>query len=304
MGSLPATASRHLARMLRIGILAACVALLAGCNLLYLGYSQLDTYAAWMADEYFDLDLRQKQEFRTRFDQLHAWHRYEQLPDYTAFLTETKTRLDRGLTPPDFLWAVGGVQERYRTIVRRSADDAAAVLATITPEQLQTLQRQFDKVNKRFVREFRLDGTIDERRQAAARRTVSRVRDWAGSLTPEQEKNIAAMARELPLLHALRYEDRMRRQREFMQLMRNRGNDPEKFPARLRHFLLNWEEGRDPRYERMFKESTEKHAELYVAVARMLTPAQRAAVTRKLQGYIDDFTRLAQRPRAHAADAR
>jgi uncharacterized protein DUF6279 len=286
--------------MLRIGILAACAALLAGCNLLYLGYSQLDTYAAWMADEYFDLDLRQKQEFRTRFDRLHAWHRYEQLPDYVAFLAETKTRLDRGLMPPDFLWVVGGVQERYRTIVRRSADDAAAVLATITPEQLQTLQRRFDKDNKRFVREFRLDGSIDERRQAAARRTVSRVHDWAGSLTPEQEKSIAAMARELPLIHALRHEDRVRRQREFLQLMRTRDDDPSKFAARLRHFLLNWEEGRDPRYERMFKESVEKHAELYGAIARMLTPPQRAAVAKRLQGYVDDLTRLARRPAAHA----
>lgn len=277
-------------------ILATCAALLTGCNLLYLGYSQADSYAAWMADEYFDLDLRQKQEFRTRFDRLHAWHRYEQLPDYAAFLTDTKTRLDQGLTRADFVWVVGGVQERYRTIIRQSADDAAAVLATITPEQLQTLQRQFDKDNKKFAREHRLDASIEEQRRAAARRTVSRVRDWAGSLTPEQEKSITTMARELPLLHALRHEDRMRRQREFMQLMRNRDNDPARFPERLRHFLLGWEEGRNPRYDRLFKESVEKHAELYVAIARILTPAQRAAVTRKLQGYIDDFTRLAQRP--------
>jgi len=296
------TGRRGVARALCL--VAACTFWLAGCNLLYLGYSQFDTYAAWMADEYFDLDLRQKQEFRTRFDRLHAWHRYEQLPDYAAFLAETKTRLDRGLTPPDFLWVVGGVQERYRTIVRRSADDAAAVLATITPEQLQTLQRRFDKDNKRFVREHRLDASVEEQRRAAARRTLSRVRDWAGSLTAEQEKSFAAMARELPLLHASRYEDRLRRQREFMQLMRSRGNDSAKFPERLRHFLLNWEEGRDPRYERMFKESVEKHAELYVAVARMLTPVQRAAVTRKLQGYVDDFTRLAQRPGAHAEAGR
>jgi hypothetical protein len=284
--------------LLRICLLAACAVSLAGCNLLYLGYPQLDTYAAWMADEYFDLDLRQKQEFRTRFDRLHAWHRYEQLPDYAAFLTETRTRLDRGLTRDDFLWAVGGVQERYRTIMLRSADDAAVVLATLSPEQVQTLQRQFDKDNKKFVREYRLEGSIEERRRAAVKRTLSRVRDWTGGLTPEQEKSITAMARELPLIHGLRYEDRMRRQREFMQLLRSR-DDP-KLAAQLRDFLVNWEEGRDPRYDRMFKESTEKQAELYVAVARMLTPAQRAAVTRKLQGYIDDFTRLAQRPGAAA----
>ena len=132
MGSLLATSGWRLARTL--AVLAACALSLAGCNLLYLGYSQLDSYATWYADEYFDLDLRQKQEFRTRFDRLHAWHRYEQLPDYAAFLTETKSRVERGLTRSDFLWVVGGAQERYRTIVRRSADDAAAVLMTITPE--------------------------------------------------------------------------------------------------------------------------------------------------------------------------
>jgi uncharacterized protein DUF6279 len=283
---------------------AACAFSFAGCNLLYLGYTQLDTYATWYADEYFDLDLRQKQEFRTRFDRLHAWHRYEQLPDYAAFLAETKSRVERGLTRSDFLWVVGGVQERYRTIVRRSADDATAVLMTITPEQLNVLQRQFDKDNKRFTREYRLDADIEERRLATARRTLSRVRDWAGSLTPEQEKSITAMARDLPLMHALRQEDRMRRQREFMQLMHSRGDDPAKFTARLRHFLLNWEEGRDPRYDRLFKESIEKHAELYAAIARMLTPAQRAAVARRLQRYADDFTRLARRPGAQAEATR
>ncbi len=286
--------------LLRSLVAAACAAVLAGCTLLYLGYANLDTYATWYADEYFDLDPQQKQEFRARFDQLHAWHRYEQLPDYTAFLAETKARLERGFTRSDFLWVVGGVQERYRTIIRRSANDAAAVLATVTPEQLDTLQRQLDKDNKRFVREHRLDADIDEQRQATARRTLRRIREWAGSLTPEQEKSIAAMARELPLIHALRHEDRMRRQREFVQLMRSRGDDPAKFAARLRHFLLNWEEGRDPRYDRMFKESIAKHAELYAAAARMLTPPQRAEVGRRLQGYMDDFTRLARRPGAHA----
>jgi hypothetical protein len=298
VGSFLVTGDWRLARLLAGAL--ACALALAGCNLLYLGYSQLDTWAAWSVDEYFDLDLRQKQEFRTRFDRLHAWHRYEQLPDYAAFLTDAKARVERGMNQGDFFWAVAGVQERYRTIVRRSADDAAAVLVTITPEQLDTLQRKWEKDNRRFAREHRLDASVEEQRKATARRTVSRVREWAGSLTPEQEKSITAMARELPLIHALRHEDRMRRQREFLQLMRNRGDDPAKFSARLRHWLVNWEQGRDPRYERMFKESIEKHAELYVSIARTLTPAQRATISRKLQGYIDDFTRLAQRPASHA----
>jgi hypothetical protein len=291
----------HVARLpARVVLLAVFAVGLAACSFLRIGYPHLDTYAASVADDYFDLDPRQKQEFRARFDQLHAWHRYEQLPDYVAFLTEAKTRVERGATRADVAWAIGGVQERYRMIMRRSADDAAAVLMTITPEQLNGLQRRWDKDNRRFTREYRLEESVEEQRKASVRRTLTRVREWAGSLTPEQEAKIAAMASELPPLHGLRHEDRMRRQKEFMKLMRSRGDDPRQFSARLRHYLVNWEEGRDPRYDRVFKESTEKHAELYVAIARMLTPAQRARVTTRLQGYIDDFARLSQRPGASA----
>ena len=118
MGSRLVTAGRRRAWIR--ACIVACAVSLAGCNLLYVGYSQLDTYATWYADEYFDLDLRQKQEFRTRFDRLHAWHRYEQLPDYAAFLAETKGRVERGMTRSDFLWAVGSVQERYRTEIGRA----------------------------------------------------------------------------------------------------------------------------------------------------------------------------------------
>src|SRR5262245_36907711 len=182
---------------------AACAAALAGCNLLYLSYSNLDTYATSVADDYFDLDLRQKQDFRTRFDRLHAWHRYEQLPDYVVFLKDTKGRVERGVSRADVLWVVDGAQERYRVIIRKSTDDAAALLMTITPEQLNALQRQWDKDNRRFSREHRLAESAEEQRKASVRRTLSRVREWTGSLSSEQETKITAMVAQLPLLHGL-----------------------------------------------------------------------------------------------------
>lgn len=284
-------------------LLTLSLATLAGCSLLRIGYAQLDSLAVWTADDYFELEPEQRHEFLKRFDRLHDWHRYEQLPDYVVFLDATKARVERGLTREDFLWVVEGVRERYRAIVRRGADDAAALLMTVTPAQLDALQRQWDRNNRRFIREYRLDEGLEERRVARARRTLSRIRDWTGSLTPEQEKKIIAMTNELPSIHGLRHEDRLRRQREFLQLMRSR-DDAREFTARLRHWLLNWEAGRDPRYDRLFTEWTEKQADLYAAVGRMLTPAQRAAVLRRLQGYMDDFAQLSERPGARTATSR
>ncbi len=281
----------------RAGVLALVLATLAGCSMMRIGYPQLDTIAWWTADEYFDLDVEQRQEFRRRFERIHEWHRYEQLPDYARFLAETKARLQRGFTREDALWVTEGVRARYRTLAAYAADDAAALLMSITPEQLAKLQERWERLNRRFVREFRLQASVEEQRRETGRRALSRIRDWVGHLDDAQEQQILAWAAELPLVHGLRHQDRMRRQREFLLLMSQRG-DAARFAQRLRHWLVNWEEGRDPKYDRLFDEWTQRQADLYAAVYRILLPHQRTAVAERLQGYINDFTYLARRPAA------
>lgn len=282
---------------------ALLLATLAGCSLLRFGYSQFDIYAAWTVDDYFDLDPQQKQEFRARFDRLHEWHRYEQLPDYAAFLGSASARIQKGLNHGDATWIAQGIEERYRVLIRRGVDDAAALLMTITPAQLEALQRKWEKENNRFVREHKVNGNAEQQREARAERELKRIEDWAGDLNAEQEKKMTAMTAELPLTPRLRYEDRLRRQREFMQLMVSRG-DGRPFAPRLRHFLLNWEEGRTPEYQGVYAEWRRKQTDFYLAVERMLTSQQRATLLRRLQRYADDFTRLAQRPAEQAAASR
>jgi hypothetical protein len=278
----------------------ACAVVLAGCSMVRIGYPQLDTIAAWTADEFFELDSSQRQEFRSRFARFHEWHRYEQLPDYAAFLAEIRARIESDFTRDDALWVVDGLKARYRTVMTYAAADAAAMLMTITPDQLETLRQRWETTNRRFVRDFRLDASIEEQRRAAGRRTLSRIRDWVGHLDDAQEKQILAWAAGLPLVHGLRHQDRMRRQREFLRLMSQRG-DRDRFTAQLRHFLLNWEEGRDPAYDKLFNEWTDRQADLYASVYRILLPHQREAVGDRLQVYINDFTHLSRRPAAQAA---
>jgi hypothetical protein len=287
----------------RAGVLALALATLAGCSMVRIGYPQLDTIVVWLADDYFDLDAQQKQDLRERFTRFQTWHRYEQLPEYAAFLTETKARLARGFTREDALWVGEGIRTRYRAIIHFGADDMAALLLTITPQQLDHLKAHWDGVNRRFAREFRVEASVEEQRRAAGRRALSRIRDWVGHLDDAQEQQILAWAAELPLVHEPRHQDRMRRQREFLQLMAQR-DDRARFAAGMRQFLLDWEGGRNPEYDRLFKEWTNRQADLYAAVYRILLPHQRVAVADRVQDYINDFTQLARRPAAQAAAGR
>ncbi|MGQ0750321.1 MAG: DUF6279 family lipoprotein [Betaproteobacteria bacterium] len=277
------------------------MALLAGCSMIRVGYGHLDTYAAWKANEYFDLEAQQKDEFLRRFNRLHEWHRYEQLPEYAAFLAQARKRLERPLQPEDVEWFIDGIRARYNRIVARSADDAAALLLTITPAQLDTLQQQWEKDNRRFVREYRLAGSIEDIKRARARRTLALARDWIGGLTHEQERRIIAMSDALPLTEKLRHEERVRRQREFFQLMKRRGTDRHPFAATLRQWLIDWDRHRAPEYERRYAEWFAQRVQMAIEIERMLEPHQRAMLIGRIEDHIEDFTRLAQRPHARTA---
>ena len=277
----------------RAAVFLLFVSVLSGCNLLRLGYGQLDTIAAWMADDYFDLDPQQRDEFFKRFGRLHGWHRYEQLPDYAAFLREIQSRVQKGVGRDDVMWVTEGVFARYRTLAQRGADDAAALLATVTPQQIDTLRKKWEKDNLRFVREHKLDGTPEERQKARVTRASKQITEWTGNLSSEQEEKVAALIAAVPAIEQMRYEDRRRRQREFLALLEQRG-DKAAFAAKLRHWLVNWDEGRAPEYARIQAEWLEKRAAYFVGVERMLTPQQRANLAQRLQRYADDFTQLAR----------
>jgi hypothetical protein len=282
-----------LQRLLRLLAIACGLGMLASCSMIRVGYGQLDTIVAWRANDYFDLDAQQKDEFLRRFRQLHEWHRYEQLPDYAAFLAQTRARLDKPLMREDVLWFIEGAKARYAAIVARGSDDAAALLLTITPAQLEALQRQWDKDNRRFVREYRLSGSVEDIKRARVRRTLEQTRDWVGALSYEQEQRIIAMVNALPLTEKLRHDDRVRRQQEFIKLMAQRGGDREQFAARLHQWLTGWEKGRTPEYEARFNEWFEQRVQLVIEIERMLKPHQREIALQRLQNYIDDFTKLA-----------
>ncbi len=286
------------ARSFRLTLLLAalsCLLLIAGCSALRLTYGQADTLIAWRANEYFDLNPLQKREFNARLERLLIWHRYEQLPDYAVFLNAAIGKARHGLKHDDITWFVDGLKARYRVIVNHGINDAAEMLATLAPGQIVALQKKWDKDNRKFAGENELDETVEKRKRARLKKTLSRIQDWTGSLTWEQEQKIAALLDAVPLIEHLRHADRIRRQQEFLKLLKLRAN-PQEFQPQLRAWLLDWERGRTSEYEQLSGEVYEKRIRFYIAVYQLLTPGQRQTVLHRLQDYADDFKTLSEKP--------
>lgn len=284
--------ARH--TLLRLLFAAALLGLLQACSTIRIGYSQADVILAWMADDYFDFDHAQKQDFNARIDRLLKWHREEQLPDYARFLGDIRKRGQRALTREDAEWMVDGAKERFRVIARHGARDAADMLSALTPDNIRALERQFEKMNQKFVREYKLNSSMENRKRARLDRTLKQLREWAGPLTPAQEERITTLNAAIPSIDHLRHADRQRRQKEFLALLNQRHTAAELAP-RLQTWLTNWDKGRAPEYDKAQQEVYEQRVTLYLEAERMLTPQQREHALRKLQHYIDDINALAAR---------
>ena len=282
-------------RTARLVLVAAVATLLVSCTFTRFAYNQADTLVAWMADDYFGLDAAQKDEFNRRFQRLYTWHRAEQLPEYAQFMRAAHDRMQSGVTREDVLWFQEGLRSRIRTLARKAAPDVAAMLATVTPAQIENLQRKLDKENRKYVRERKLNGTLEERQEAEAKRIIKQVEDWLAPLDNDQEQRITVLARELPQLERERYAERVRRQKEFIQLLAFRNEDPQRFTQRVTEWMAHWERGRSPDYQKQLDLAWQKRADLLVTADRMLNAEQRKTALRRIAGYADDFHQLAIR---------
>lgn len=272
------------------------LALVAACSsFTRFGYNQADHLAAWFVNDYFDLDHLQKEEFQKHFARIYAWHRHDQLPEYATFMQTAKGRLQKGVTREDVLWFMEGIRTRTRAATRQAAPDTATFLATLTPAQIENMKRHWEKDNKKYAKEHKLGGSVEERYEADAKRLNKHIRDWLTPLNSEQEQRVVALIRELPEMHQINYADRLRRQKAFLELLSHRTEDRERFTQRVTEFIVNWERGRTAEYQKRLDAWWQKRADMFVALDRTLSAQQRTAAVDRLQGYASDFSQLAQR---------
>ena len=263
----------------------------SGCSTIRIAYNQADHIVAWIADDYFDLTSEQELGLRVQLERFHAWHRRTQLPDYAALLESVQERVNVGLTVHDTDWLVDSLKARYRAMVLQAHPDAAALLATLSDEQLQATRRHFDKVNRKYAKDNGVGAPPDEQRRLRARRQLERIEHWTGPFDASLEAKVRELSRGLPLIADAAYRERLRRQEEFMALLQSRKAPA--FAARLRDWLLDWDRTRGPEYQAQYVAFIQARNALYVQVLGLTSSEQRHHVVSVIQRYRQAFADLA-----------
>jgi hypothetical protein len=211
--------------LLKRWIIGACLlgaALLAGCNMaLKLGYNQGPTLLYWWADAYADFHggaqaTRVKQLIELWF----TWHRRERLPDYAQLLERAQTQVQQPvLTPQVFCGFADELRQRLRTDYDKAVPSIAEAMLTLTPEQLEHVQKKFDKNHRKFRDAF-LDPKREDRLKAQAKKVEERLKMVYGSVTDAQHRKLMELLAASPYDPELWLAERRQLQHDALQQLR------------------------------------------------------------------------------------
>ncbi len=276
--------------LIRAGIAALFVLTLAACGVANLAYNNAPTVANYYVDEWLDLNAEQSAWLKPRVTKLMVWHRANELPTYRTLLNEASQQLEKNTNPEAEI-------ERFYASTRQAVDrltlqampDMVAFLQTIETQQIANLEKKFATENEKLAKEIEL---TDERRRAKRlERTIERYEAWMGKLSPPQLAIINTRIASLPLTEALRFADRQRWQKEFVQLLNAKPN-ANQLESELRTLLITPEKRRAKDYQITWQRQQDEMMKLTAELIAIANAKQKQAMQKKLSGYAEDLSGL------------
>ncbi|WER46241.1 DUF6279 family lipoprotein [Cupriavidus sp. WKF15] len=269
------------------------------------GYQQGDRLAYWWIDHYVDVSGAQEPPMRDAIARFFAWHRQAQLPEISALLTQARDQVQQPVSAP----AIAQLRESGLLLARQSFDqaipDVADLLLTLTPAQIDRIERKFDEANTKYRKKF-LSGNAEDREAARFNKVMDYAKLIYGSFSDEQQKAIhAAMGPPMQGVQA-RYAERLRRQEEWLALARQvQQTRPPKAQVveLLRRYGDQWQHPPGQTRAASYDANNQAGVALAMTIANLTTPRQKAHAVDRFQKWIDDTHSLMRERQGNTAQA-
>ncbi len=296
------------------------LATLAGCGAASLAYNNAPMAVAYVVDDWVDLKSEQRAFLKSRVEALLAWHRASELPAYQQLLREAMARVAPAQpsgqpanqfisqaaasttasiapagksAPAPTVQDVSRLYAESRQAIDRVAEkampDIVAFMQTLTPDQINYLERKFAEDNAKLEKQMR--APLAERKRARVKRYVERFEDWMGKLSPEQLALIQTRIEPLPFSEELRLADRQRWQSDLLKMLKSRP-DAASIEREMRVLLLTPEVRRSAEYRARWTAQQDAVMNLTAELMAQATPKQRESVSKRLGSYANDLAGL------------
>ena len=298
--------------------------LLSACSAWRVGYGQAPDLLYWYLDSYVDFNDTQTPKVREALTQFMAWHRRTQLPDYANQLARAQAEVRADTSATRVCEWQAELLTRANAAFERAVPATADFLLTVTPQQVQYLEKHQAKQNQEFRDDY-LQPEPRKRSEMTLKRTLERAESLYGKLTDSQRARIAEGLSRSPFDPEVWLAERRQRQQDALSLMRRWGMEAAGRPAGAREqagrepvqaqiqiqvqaALRSYVQGmasspREP-YRRYTERLNEFNCSFAAALHNSTSVSQRRAAAQKLAGWEGDARSLsADLTRASAPDA-
>jgi Family of unknown function (DUF6279) len=283
-----------------IGALLAVSLVLSGCSALRLAYNTAPELAYLWLDNYIDFNEAQTQQVRDGLAAWFKWNRTTQLGDYAALLARLQSEMPEPMTPALTCRWMDELSARFRLGFEQVVPAAAELVLSLSPSQLQRLQRRYAKRNTEFRSEY-LQEMSKERHEANVKRLLDRVEMLYGRLDDAQRERIARSIASSPFDPELWLVERKARQRDLLQTFDNllaERNAPREVQltnaqGALRALARRMEHSPRPAYRAYQQRLAQYNCAFLAEIHNLTTPAQRQAAVVTLKAWESDLRALA-----------
>jgi hypothetical protein len=291
----PSALRRPFVRRSIIAALATALFLaLTGCSLVKLGYGQASPLVFRWLDGYVDFDDAQSLKVRGALDDVLAWHRRTQLPDYVQLLARAEAEVAGDATPERMCAWAGEIRSRVEPVLQYLAPTIADVAVTLSPAQLAHIEKRFTETNEEF-RDDHLQKNPQRRHKAEVKREVERAEMFYGRLDPAQRDLVAQSVNTSPYNAEVAFAERKERQQDVLSLVRrlreaNAGRDDA--IVQVRAYLNGIDHSPRESYRRYVERVSARRCVLASDLHNAASAAQRKEAAKKLAGYRTDLREL------------
>ncbi len=291
-----ACSDRGMTALWRGLLLLVAFGLLSGCSGLRLVYSNLDRAVVWRATDYVDLNRAQRSWLRQEARVYLHWHRYEQLPELSALLTDFETAVDNGFDLEQAKAFEERGQALFEVMMREALPSLVDLMAGFSDRQISGLAKVLEESNAELNADY--EGLPEAEQRAVWReKTRDSLDRWVGRLTPAQEVMLEAASEDIEPDNQEWVAFRRLWQADLIAALDERERT-DAFKARITELMLHRERWYPDSYREVVENRQAVYRRFAVELLSSLDDAQRRRLSNRLGSLVRDFEILAASSRS------
>jgi Family of unknown function (DUF6279) len=213
------TMGRTCMRLIQYSFVLCLVFFINSCGLVNTVYQNAPEVMGWWLDDYFDFTSTQEATLKPALQQVHQWHRQQQLPQYVMLLEETQRTFSNDKVDPS------EVCNKLDTIKASISDLQLAFVPTIrelaptlTDKQMTYLQTKLEQRTQKWKSEW-----WPETREEQVEVRLEKIEDYAekfyGDLSSAQIAFIKQQLDQFAVQPEMTYQEVVRRNEDVLQTL-------------------------------------------------------------------------------------